>query len=524
MYKVLIVDDEKMIRLGIQKAIPWEQLKIGEVFTAASAREALECLDTQKIDLMITDISMSEMTGLELVAKLKEEGRDLKIIVLTGYDKFDYAVTALQLHVNDFLLKPVDENELAGSIKKQIDAIEEVKIRKSKDMMKNWLRMMQQRNLLMSSMRELCLGNTLSSEQGQFLFEELKLSRKQHLKIGILMLDLRLDKKDENKQFEMHTLQNICMDFVDEKQRGITFLDQNEQIVFAFFEEENDELVDEYAKQLLQIIKDEMDVTPKLVLGSTVDGFGNLHISYNDAMYVLTNEKGLFEDIIKNESERKREDIFLEVFQQFKINMVNQIGNVSSVLHIFDRFVMAVESYNLSVKDTRRNCFELASAIAFTLSLDAGNGVLDGLHAFGDAISCTNREKTCELAKAYIEKMLSKDDHEEHELVTKVKKKISEHLSDDLTVANIAEEMYVTPNYLSRLFKKIVGEGCNEYIVRNRIMKARSLLETTSLKVGEIATLVGYHDMNYFSLAFKKHTGMSPVKYRESMQNKDAAV
>ena len=79
----------------------------------------------------------------------------------------------------------------------------------------------------------------------------------------------------------------------------------------------------------------------------------------------------------------------------------------------------------------------------------------------------------------------------------------------------------MTPNYLSRLFKRVTGEGCNEYIVRKRIERAKSLLSTTTLKVGEISIMVGYHDMNYFSLAFKKHIGVSPVRYREQVQHRE---
>ena len=78
--------------------------------------------------------------------------------------------------------------------------------------------------------------------------------------------------------------------------------------------------------------------------------------------------------------------------------------------------------------------------------------------------------------------------------------------------------IHISPNYFSRLFKRVTKEGCNEYIVRKRIEKAKSLLETTSLKTGKIAMMVGYRDTNYFSLAFKKHTGKSPTKYREEIQ------
>ena len=91
MYKALIVDDEKMIRMGMKKVIPWEQLGIGEVYTAASATEALDVLENYKPQIMITDIQMNGMTGLELIEKAKNIIPELRVIVLTGYDNFEYA-------------------------------------------------------------------------------------------------------------------------------------------------------------------------------------------------------------------------------------------------------------------------------------------------------------------------------------------------------------------------------------------------------------------------------------------------
>lgn len=130
------------------------------------------------------------------------------------------------------------------------------------------------------------------------------------------------------------------------------------------------------------------------------------------------------------------------------------------------------------------------------------------------------REKALKVTEMFLDRLFAGEEGEVHELVGKVKRRVHENLAEDLTVASLAGEFYVTPNYLSRLFKRVTGEGCNEYIVRKRIEKARSLLETTTLKAGEIAMMVGYHDMNYFSLAFKKHTGMSPIKYREQAQGR----
>ena len=124
MYKVLIVDDEKMIRMGMKKVLPWDELGVGEVYTAATGKEALEILDEQHPEILITDIQMTEMTGLELIEEAKKRVPDLRVIVLTGYDNFEYARQSLRLKVQDFFLKPIEEEELANAVKNQVEYLE----------------------------------------------------------------------------------------------------------------------------------------------------------------------------------------------------------------------------------------------------------------------------------------------------------------------------------------------------------------------------------------------------------------
>ena len=138
-----------------------------------------------------------------------------------------------------------------------------------------------------------------------------------------------------------------------------------------------------------------------------------------------------------------------------------------------------------------------------------------------NSISNANKEELFELTSQFLSKLQEdKEEQNVHSLIDKAKRYINEHLADDLSVSNIECHLYLSPNYFSRLFKRITGEGCNEYIIRKRIQKAKMLLETTNLPTGRIAMMVGYRDTNYFSLAVKKSTGKSPKNYREDFQKK----
>lgn len=127
MYKAIVVDDEEMIRKGICSVIPWEKLKIDTVKMASSGIESLKIMEEEAFDIMITDICMTEMNGLSLVEKMNYLNPRLKIIVLTGYDNFEYAQKCCKMQVEDYLLKPVDEIELENAIGRLIEDLEHEK-------------------------------------------------------------------------------------------------------------------------------------------------------------------------------------------------------------------------------------------------------------------------------------------------------------------------------------------------------------------------------------------------------------
>ena len=128
MYKAIVVDDEEMIRKGICSVIPWGKLKIDTFKMASSGIEALKIMENETFDIMITDICMTEMDGLSLVEKINVLNPKLKIIVLTGYDNFEYAKKCCKMQVEDYLLKPVDEIELENTIEKLVMDLENEKI------------------------------------------------------------------------------------------------------------------------------------------------------------------------------------------------------------------------------------------------------------------------------------------------------------------------------------------------------------------------------------------------------------
>ena len=336
--------------------------------------------------------------------------------------------------------------------------------------------------------------------------------------VVLIIPPLRMANQSSENNFQEMSMKNICISIVDAQAEGVTFIDDDGALVAVYFLGEEEESVPEKSRELADILQDEFDCKPKMVIGSVVECLDNLYISYHDARHLLDTEKEGLQDIVQLLGEQNKNNIFQDIYTELKGMMCSNIGNTEYVLKAFRTFTKAAESYNLSRQTVRRLCFELASSIYFSYLGEAGETEAGKLDALSKSLRSASREEACAVTEMFLSQMLGSQEENVHDIVAKAKYYIAEHLTEELTVSNIAVSLYITPNYFSRLFKRVTKEGCNEYIVRKRIEKAKSLLDTTSLKIGEIAMMVGYRDTNYFSLAFKKHTGKSPTKYREEIQ------
>lgn len=516
MYKVLIVDDEKMIRMGMSRGLPWESMNVSEVYQASNGFEALTIIRDKAPDLMITDINMDGMTGLELIEQARTLRDGLKIIVLTGYDRFDYARECLRMRVEDLFLKPIDEEVLTAAIREQIRKLEEEHRYRAQESTMRRVRGNAEQMRLERQMRHLIHRKEVSGEELEWMCREYSFDRMQAMQLAVL-LPVLADMNENKDEFWLMTVREICIGLVDGREHGITFQDED-KIAIAFFDNGYVNEVYDRVQELSNIMKDEFGAAPRMILGSVVEGFEKLYISYNDARHLIEENRKGISDILQSGNTGKRSALFQEIYAELKNSMCANVGNSDYVLRVFDAFCQATESYNLTEDSVRRNCFDLASTVYFTYINSTGEAAEGRLEELMKNIMYSGSQDACEVTRMFLSNMFGREKAAMNDIISNVRRYIDEHLEEELSVSSIASQFYITPNYFSKLFKKMMGEGCNEYIVRKRIEKARYLLETTSIKTGKIAMMVGYRDTNYFSLAFKKHTGKSPTKYREEMQ------
>ena len=519
MFKVLIVDDEKMIRLGMQKAIPWKDLEVSEIHVAKSGDEALSLIREHRPDIMITDIKMDGMTGLELIGQALACIPDMRILVLTGYDDFEYARRCIKLKVHDFFLKPIDETALMDAVRKQIAALRESRTDAREDVHAIRAHAVVEQMKIDSFLSSLvCDGMMVDDAQTHDFCVRYQVDRDQQIQVAVLVPTLRENHDALHIDYNTLTIRNICIGMVDAQKRGLTFLDDQGRITIAFFYNAKQRDVLEWVQELNGILRDEFGKAPKVIIGKVVSGLDHLRDSYQDAVRLLMDGMEQFDDIVLSNAVRNRGMIFREVFEEMKLAVAEHIADTEGVLRVFGRYCQAVESYHLSTPYIRKCCFDLSSAAYYAAVMSNHREVDARLVTLLHGLANLDVDEMLEMTRVFLTKLTRRDEaHQLHEIVEKAKAHILTHLGENLSVADIAATLFVTPNYLSRLFKKTTGEGCNEFIIRHRMERAKCLLATTNLKISKIASLVGYQDTNYFSMAIKKSTDMSPSKYRSAM-------
>ena len=304
------------------------------------------------------------------------------------------------------------------------------------------------------------------------------------------------------------------MNEVDSKGYGFTVMDKQDDEIWIFYLTEACPLGGERMfSDLLGLIRSEFSEMPHAAIGTQITGAANIMVSYREARQLLRADNphgGL--RLPKDLTNRNR--CFSECFSELKSAMCASISNPEKVAKQYEAFFALADEYQRTDQDIGRYAFRMISDLYYTC-LMSGIPVSEGfLGQAAVAFASANRNECRELGMQYIRFMLASRETENNKMVMQAREYIDQHLADSLSVSDIAFRFFVSPNYFSRLFKKTMGEGCNDYIVRKRMEKAKCLLISTDFSAGRIANMVGYSDTNYFSMAFKKHCGMSPTSYR----------
>lgn len=510
LYKVLIVDDESIIRNGLYNMIPWSNLGVSDVLTASCAKEALKIAQDTKPDIMLTDICMPEMDGLEMTKIMLEKVPDLKVIVLTGYDDFKYAQKSCSLGVKDFILKPVDESSLIKCIKLQIDNIQseiqsavENSIMSRKRMIENQKEF--EKSLI--KLTEKAVDNAYAIE----VPEGIKFEDNCEYQVAVLTPEISENSIwNQHRNLLMMSVKSFFIDMVDAKNSGWTFQNSDGDIVVIFYVDKKSENAEEQISKLQEIINVEFDVEMEVGIGPVVPNMSRIKYSYEKAR----GKCGINNTKLGNEYQSKKDKLLV-----LKEKVLSSFHDTEAAKEYLKKYINEVKISGVTKSIAEQKFYDLASAFYWEYLKTTGNPADGRLETLITTLQTNDLENCCVFTEMFIVKLMYTNKKQMHEIIEAATVFINQRLTEDLTVFTLAEQFHVARNYFSRLFKKEMGEGCNEYITRKRIEKAKHLLTVSRLKTYEVAEQVGYHDTNYFSLAFKKNTGLSPTEFRDRQNN-----
>lgn len=531
MYKVLIVEDELPVRDTIIESIQWEALGFYIEYAAADGQEALEFLENETVDLMITDIYMPFVDGLELVRRLRKKNNFTKVVFLTGYNEFEFAKEALELEASRYLLKPITKDELIKvllELKSEID--QEINQKKNLE----WLKVEYDKKQLF--IREQWFRDVLNgyvpkeSIRGAVknLYPELDIT-------GFSVAVIEIANKEEigtNLWQHDYTLLhfavfNICKEILGNEH--LLLLGDQGKIICIFTglnEKGSYQTVINLLDESIGMIKHIYNMDVNAGLGSICTDLSGVAFSYKEAKLALEYKilEGLNRVIIFTDMERNTVPDFSQTEEYImNIEMAIRVGDLVRVDKYLDLFFNS-----LKFKKATINVFKSYTLTLVTKIYGSYNqNVLLEQDQFSIESSVIERilqseriEEISECINALCNSM-SKElqkirDNDQLALVQTAKQYIESHYAETkLDLNSISEYLHVSSSYFARLFKKTFQVTFLDYLTQFRLEEAKSLLRNSTLKVFEIAEKVGYEDPHYFSYNFRKNIGMTPLQYRK---------
>lgn len=534
--KVFLVEDEMVIRRGIKNSIDWE--KEGYIFCgeASDGELAYPMIIKEKPDILITDIRMPFMDGLELCKLVKKELPNIKILILSGYDEFDYAKEAIRLGVTEYLLKPISSGKLLEALNWVSESIRREK--EDKDLVRKY----------MEEMRE----NTEHEKQKFFeqmiagnlsMADALETGKKYEMNLSAGMYNLLLFRftlgEENRKSGELlgeaeYAIEKLTerLEYVFEFQRGVegwAFL------LMADNEEQMSERVKELSKDLEEIMKNYSTIAYFGGIGQPVARLRELEESFREAERALAARFTMeLNRIISVEDIRMAQNV--DTLDDIEITSFGEIEKTRTMLEKFlnngaedeiDEFVDVYinELPEENLKSVLMRQYIIMDAYIVMMSFcEKIEGIEGEMQAQSEELKNSMKTiQTLEEIKNYIRMLLKKiigvrdtiSGRRYSDIIEIAKDQIRKtYMSDEISMNTIAAEVGMSPSYFSSIFSKEMGKTFVEYLTEIRMDRAKELLMCSSMKTSEIGYEVGYKDPHYFSYIFKKTQNCTPKEFR----------
>ncbi|MBR3606624.1 MAG: response regulator [Lachnospiraceae bacterium] len=530
LYKIILVDDEEEVRDSIKRKVDWNLLGFEVIGSVNNGEEAMELTETNHVDVVLTDIKMPFMDGLTLCAKVKENYKNTKVVLYSGFDEFEFAREAIHLEAEEYLLKPISAKDLEKvfqKIKENLDREfnERRNLENLSDYYQKSLPFMKEQ-LIVS-----ILEGKLTDSQAKNMLEtyEIDLQAK-YFTVTVMGMDNPREKESfEKNQMLLLSLKNLCCDYLEKKFKIYVQLYLDKIIIITKLEKE------QKLKSLIYHVDQVCKMGTRMLESKVNAGMGNAYDSIPQIANSYEEAKNAYDYRILLESESQA--IYIQDVEPTHENndfLLDQalgrilheikLGTLESLENEIDTMMISMKQSKISIRQYQLFFMEITTELFKAIRIyeieeeEIFSKTFNPYEEMGkinspETLSLWLKEKSI----AIYEKIQKKRTKTTNKMTEKAKQYIQENYTkSNLSVEELCNYLNVSATYFSITFKKETGMSFISYLTKIRLEQAKNLLDTTEEKSYMIAEKVGYTEANYFSYVFKKHYGVSPSKYRST--------
>lgn len=533
LYSIILVDDEEEVRKSIIKKIEWQAAGFHVVGDAENGEDAMEKIEVLEPDVVLTDIRMPYMDGLALAEKVRQRYPSMKVVIFSGYDDFEYAQRAIKLNVTEYILKPVNVEELT-SILKKIKASLDQEIEEKR----NLSRLRENYRKSLPIIREQFFNDLVHKSLPEELVEQ-KLREYDVPVTGarkwiIAAIDVEKEDVKENLSFrnEEELIPISVMQIVREKLEGYCrfalFQSSSEASMVAIVALDEDNSTTGLIDVLGDICKESrriLEVSVTIGIGHSCESLSGIREAYKSSVDALGYKAiaGRGTTIYINDMEPVGVGK-LEFDSLAEADLISAIkfGPAEKIEAAVSKIIEKMESAKVHYRQQQVYMFGvLNSVIQMIQQYDlAMEDVLGGEMEYMEIFERLQKKEEfgqwlLKIADRINQSINQERDMTARQVIQEAKQYIQDHYQDpDLSVEMLCRHLHMSPAYFSTMFKKETGQAYIAYLTDIRLNKAVELLNKTDDKTYVIASKVGYQEQNYFSYVFKKKFGVSPTKFR----------
>jgi two-component system response regulator YesN len=517
-YNVLLVDDERIIREGLTKKVPWSRYDLTLCAQAADGEEGLEKIRSEDIQVVITDIKMPGLDGLELIRQARQIKPDVRFIVLSGYDEFEFAQTAMQYGVRHYLLKPTkmqDIDKILKELRADLAREEEERnfVEKIKQNMERNLPLIKEQFFRDMVMHKMYTSGELNSYLSFFGISP------ESVRTVTLVVFAPVGEQSFERLLTLQLISQRCLE-----RRGLVLTTIIKDALVAVVRDTETEELLERIEEIKSRFKrfDDQPVTVAVSGSATLDA---IHTLYREARNLLKHSFYYGEDSVitlqealEGKGNYNRSDLHYYIEEAC---LAIQCGNDEDYRKAIGSFWSELRTQKLSQK-----C--ICDVVIDLLLTAARYDGYERVNHYIDTVKRIEETHTLEALKKLVDRCCStalrwnfeQFNSRKSRLVEKLKRKTRENLArPELTLKWLAQNLvYANVDYLSKLFKRETGEPFKHYLTRLRVEEAKSLLQRSpGVPVAEVARRVGFgENARYFCTVFRRCVGQPPAEYRRS--------